>query len=280
VLSSAVADRALEGQVALVTGAGRGIGRAVAVALAGQGARVALLGRTRETLEDAAVACADAGGPSTVVTPADVTDRAEVAAAVATVEGELGPVDLLVANAGLRESADVPPWEVDPDEWWRVQETNVRGVFLLDHAVLPGMVERGRGRVLHVGSGMGHQPRDDGGWSAYAVSKTALARLTDSLANALAGSGVTVLEASPGLVRTDMTEAMWGPADEQSWSPVEAMASLAIRFARGDLDALHGRFVHAARDDVDALVARAGEVAADDSRTLRLRPFGPDDPLA
>ena len=103
------------------------------------------------------------------------------------------------------------------------------------------------------------------------MSKSAVARLTDSLANALDGTGVTVLEASPGLVRSDMTETMWGPADEQSWNPVEAMAGLVVRFARGDLDALHGRFVHAARDDIDALVALAGEIAADDARTLRLR---------
>jgi 3-oxoacyl-[acyl-carrier protein] reductase len=274
-----VADRPLEGQVALVSGAGRGLGRDVAVALSADGAKVALVGRTRDTLQATADACADAGGAETLVAPADVTDRAAVAAAVAAVEQELGPVDLLVANAGLRESASVAPWEVDPDEWWQVVETNVRGVHLLDAAVLPGMVSRGRGRVLHVGSGMAHRPRPDGGWSAYSVSKAALARLTDSTANALAGTGVVVLEASPGLVRTDMTETMWGPAEDQSWNEVSAMAGLVVRFARGDLDALHGRFVHAARDDVDDLLARADEIAAADARTLRLRPAGDDDPL-
>jgi 3-oxoacyl-[acyl-carrier protein] reductase len=85
---------------------------------------------------------------------------------------------------------------------------------------------------------------------------------------------------SPGLVRTDMTEMMWGPADEQPWNDVQQMVDAVLRFAAGDLDALHGRFVHAARDDLDALVQRAADIARDDSRTLRLRPYGPDDPLA
>jgi NAD(P)-dependent dehydrogenase (short-subunit alcohol dehydrogenase family) len=112
------------------------------------------------------------------------------------------------------------------------------------------------------------------------VSKAALGRLTDTVAAGLQGTGVYVLEVSPGLVRTDMTETMWGPAEEQRWNPVARVTGLVLRFARGDLDALHGRFVHAARDDVDALVARAEAIGSADARTLRLRPYGPDDPLA
>ena len=269
----------LEGQVALLSGAGRGIGRGIALALAREGMRVGLLGRTPGPLHDTATACIEAGATAAAAVVVDVTDRAAVADAVFAVTRDLGPVDLLVANAGIREATTGPPWAADPDEWWRVVETNLRGVFLLDHAVLPGMVERGRGRVLHVGSGMGQRPRPGGEWSAYSVSKAGLARLTDSLAAAVVGSGVTVLEMSPGLVRTDMTETMWGRADEQTWNPVEAMTAAVVRFARGDLDALHGRFVHAARDDLDALLAAADDIADGDARTLRLRPYGAEDPL-
>lgn len=263
--------------VALVTGAGRGIGREIALGLARDGYRLGLLGRTPETLAATARACSDAGAGATAVVPADVTDPVGVLDAVARVERDLGPVDLLVANAGARESAAGRPWTADPDEWWRVVETNLRGVFLLDRAAVPGMVERGRGRVLHVGSGMGQRPHPD--WSAYGTSKAAVSRLTDTLAVALAGTGVTVLEASPGLVRTDMTESMWGPPDAQPWNPVERMVEVVRRFAAGELDALHGRFVHAARDDLDALTALAGDLAASDARTLRLRTYGPGDPL-
>jgi NAD(P)-dependent dehydrogenase (short-subunit alcohol dehydrogenase family) len=271
-----VADRALDGQVALVSGASRGIGREIAVGLARDGARVALLGRDRAALEDTLRACA-ADGAKALAVPVDVTDAGAVRAAVSTVERDLGPVDVLVANAGVRDRDAVPPWETDPNDWWRVVETNLRGVYLLDRAVLPGMVARGSGRVVHVGSGMGQRPTPD--WSAYSVSKAGVGRLTDNLATALDGTGVVVLEVSPGLVRTDMTEQMWGPPDEQPWNPVERIVEVVRRFAEGDLDALHGRFVHAARDDLDALLAAARTIRDADARTLRLRPYGDDDPL-
>lgn len=264
-------------EVALVSGAGRGIGREIALGLAADGARIALLGRTPETLAEAATACAAAGAAATAVVPADVTDPGEVAAAVATAQRELGPVDLLVANAGLREPQAGPMWATDVDDWWAVVETNVRGVQLLDRVVVPGMLARGRGRILHVGSGMGQRPHPD--WSAYSVSKAALSRLTDTLATTLRGTGLTVLEASPGLVRTDMTETMWGPPEEQPWNPAEPMVTLVRRFAAGELDALHGRFVHAVRDDLGTLLAAAERIADADARTLRLRPYAPEDPL-
>jgi len=268
--------RPLTGQVALVSGAGRGIGRELALGLAAAGARVGLLGRTRAALDAVLSECA-ALGARAVAVPADVADRDRARSAVDTVVRDLGPVDLLVTNAGLRERAAGLPWEADPDDWWRVVETNLRGPFLLAHAVLPSMVARGAGRVLHVGSGMGQRPHPD--WSAYAVSKAAVSRLTDTLAVALEGTGVTVLEVSPGLVRTDMTETMWGPPDDQPWNPVQRIVDLAVRFGAGELDALHGRFVHAARDDVDRLLQIAADLRATDARTLRLRTYGPDDPL-
>ena len=270
------AGGAAPGRVALVSGAGRGIGRAIALGLAAQGWSVGLLGRSRRPLDAVVGECAALGATAAAV-PADVTDAGMVTAAVQTVERDLGPVDLLVTNAGQREASAALPWETDPDDWWRAVETNLRGTYLLDRLVLPGMVARGRGRVLHVGSGMGQRPHPH--WSAYSASKAAVSRLTDTLAAALAGTGVTLVEVSPGLVRTDMTETMWGPPDEQPWNDIDRVAEVVRRFADGDLDALHGRFVHAARDDVDALVALAGQVRETDARTLRLRAYGPEDPL-
>jgi 3-oxoacyl-[acyl-carrier protein] reductase len=265
------------GQVALVTGAGRGIGREIGLALAGDGWSVGLLGRDRDRLEDVRREIV-AAGRRAVPVAADVTSRDDVRAAVDTVVAELGPVDLLVSNAGLRERAAAAPWEADPDDWWRVVETNLRGPFLLAQAVVPAMVERGAGRVLHVGSGMGQRPQPE--WSAYGTSKAGLSRFTDSLAAALDGTGVVVVEVSPGLVRTDMTETMWGPAEEQRWNDPAQVVDAVLRFARGDLDALHGRFVHAARDDLDDLLAAAPAIVERDARTLRLRQYADDDPLA
>ena len=249
----------------------------MSLGLAADGASVGLLGRSRPTLDEVLHECA-ALGARAVAVPADVTDRATAKAAVETVERDLGPVDLLVTNAGLREPVAGLPWETDPDDWWRAVETNLRGTYLLDRLVLPGMVARGRGRVLHVGSGMGQRANPE--WSAYAVSKAAVSRLTDSVAAALEGTGVTLLEVSPGLVRTDMTETMWGPPEEQAWNDASRVVDVVRRFAAGQLDALHGRFVHAVRDDVDELLAVADRVRDSDARTLRLRAYGPEDPLA
>lgn len=265
------------GQVALVSGAGRGIGREIALALAADGLLVGLLGRDRGRLDAVHDEVLASGGRAVVVV-ADVTRRDQVGDAVGAVTRSLGPVDLLVSNAGRRERAAAAPWEADPDDWWRVVETNLRGPLLLLQAVVPTMVRRGAGRVLHVGSGMGQRPNAD--WSAYAVSKAGLSRLTDSLASALDGTGVVVLEVSPGLVRTDMTETMWGPPDEQSWNDPVRIVDAVVRFARGDLDRLHGRFVHAARDDLDTVLAAAAQLVERDARTLRLRPYGAGDPLA
>src|SRR4029078_4129912 len=105
--------------------------------------------------------------------------------------------------------------------------------------------------------------------SATWVAKAGLSRLTESLAAALEGTGVVVLEISPGLVRTDMTETMWGPPDEQSWNDPARIVDAVLRFARGDFDPLHGRFAHAARDDLDALLEAAPRIAAQEARTLR-----------
>jgi 3-oxoacyl-[acyl-carrier protein] reductase len=265
--------------VALVTGAGRGIGRELAVSLAAAGMRVGLVGRTRATLEESLRACVQAGVKAVAV-PADVTKDASVRGAVMTVENDLGPVDLLVNNAGLVDASEVVPWRADPSGWWSVVETNLRGPFLVCRAVIPGMVERGSGRVVNVNSGMGARGVPE--YSAYSVSKAALARLTECIALPAEQAGVRVFDVSPGLVRTDMTEGMpvWQGLEDDEWNPVERMVEAVLRIAAGDLDELSGRFLHASRDDLDTLAEQAGQVRAADARVLRLRPYAADDPVA
>jgi NAD(P)-dependent dehydrogenase (short-subunit alcohol dehydrogenase family) len=169
-------------------------------------------------------------------------------------------------------------WETDPELWWRDVEVNLRGPALALHAVLPAMVERGSGRVVVLGSGMGVVPT--AGASAYATSKAAVLRLVDTAAAELAGTGVVLLAVSPGMVPTDMTRGfpegflrvrpeLRDPAPD-AWREAGAFTGLLLRIAAGELDLLHGRFVHV-RDDVDELLAAA---AADpDAGTLRLRPW-------
>src|SRR4051812_19175503 len=144
----------LEGRVALLTGASTGIGRHLAEGLASRGMTVAGLSRGADRLTAAMAEVAAATGGRTLAVPADVTDRAAVEAAAAQVLEELGHIDLLVNNAGLMDAAEVPVWEADPDQWWAVVTSHVRGAQLLARAVVPGMVARGSGRVVSLASGL------------------------------------------------------------------------------------------------------------------------------
>lgn len=268
-----------ESRVALVTGAGRGIGAHLAVGLAEAGLAVGLLGRHADTLEETAEQCRAIGAAAEVVT-ADVTDGGAVTAAVARLAERLGPVDLLVNNAGRIDATESRFAECDLDDVLGVLEVNLVGALRVLRAVVPGMVTAGRGRVLDVNSGFAYHRSV--GYLGYAVSKAALARVTDLLALDLAADGIVTLDVSPGLVRTDMTAGMqrWARMDDPPFGDVGSIVAVARAFAAGRLDALSGRFVHAAADDLDNLVARAGQIRDADTRRLRLVPYGPQDPLA
>ena len=230
-------------KVALVTGAGRGIGAELARTLADEGFALGLTGRDRCRLAQVA---ADLDVPAHVVT-ADVTQPAEVTRAVQAVMSALGPIDVLVNNAGLREQQSSLPWAADAHDWWRVMEVNLRGVVLMTSAVLPAMVERGSGRVVDVGSGAGQRPEPR--YSAYSVSKSAALHWMQNVVAALGDSPqVRVVSASPGLVQTDMTETMWGPADDVDFGSLDPMKRFVRRFASGELDHLHGAFVQVAKE--------------------------------
>lgn len=268
-------DVDLTGQVALVTGASTGIGRALVQGLAGRGMAVAGLARDEARLAATMAEVAGSSGVRTLAVAADVTDRAAVDAAVARVAGELGRVDLLVNNAGVIDAAEVPVWEADPDQWWDVVTSHVRGAQLLIRAVVPGMLARGHGRVVDVASGMGIRANRD--YSAYSTAKTGLMRLTEALELSLQGSGVHAFDVAPGLVDTPMTRSMAMWRGRTDWTPVERVVELVAAIAAGELDAWAGRFVRAGKDDVDTLRSLTPRDAV---RRLRLQPYGEADPLA
>jgi NAD(P)-dependent dehydrogenase (short-subunit alcohol dehydrogenase family) len=266
----------LRGQVGIVTGAGRGIGRAVAERLASEGMAVALLARSADELEAARSACEAAGGQA-IALVVDVTHPTAVDAAVRAVEADLGPPDLLVSNAGT-SGPQAPLWEVGYDAWWRTVQVNLGGALAAAAAVLPGMVSRGGGRIVQINSLVA--TRDHLDYGAYAVSKAGVLRLGGVLAASLADTGVVVLDVSPGLVRTAMTTEMpmWADVPDSEWTPVEKAAALVAAIAHGRLDRLAGRFVHA-EDDWELMATRADDIAAADGRAFRLTPAWPDDPL-
>lgn len=194
------AGKALEGRTALVTGAGRGIGRAVAGSLAAAGASVLVTARTAEEIEVVAGRLQSAGHEASAV-PADVTEPEQVEALVRRAGEELGPVEILVNNAGTSSSA--PLSRVELEEWERLLAVNATGTFLCTRAFLPEMVDRGWGRVVNVASVSGLV----GGRyiSAYAASKHAVVGFTRSVAQEVARDGVTVNAVCPGYVDTPMT---------------------------------------------------------------------------
>jgi NAD(P)-dependent dehydrogenase (short-subunit alcohol dehydrogenase family) len=270
-----VADQDLTGQVALVTGASTGIGRHLATGLAARGAAVAGMARGAERLAAAMAEVAEVTGARTLAVPADVTDRAAVGAAVARAVEEFGRIDLLVNNAGLIDPVEVPIWEADPDEWWRVVDSHVHGAHVLVSAVVPDMVRRGSGRVVNLGSGMGVRAHVD--YSAYSVGKTGLMRITEALAAAGAEHGVRAFDIAPGVIETDMTHsmAMWDGFTD--WTPPERVVAMVGAVAAGELDAWTGRLLSAMADDLDTMRATTPEGVG---RQLRLRPYTEGDAFA
>lgn len=211
----------LEGKNALVTGGGRGIGRAIALQLASEGARVAVTGRTIEQLESVAK---EVNG---IAIRADLGDRASTDVAIKTIEERLGRVDILVNNAGI---ADAAPVKRTTDEMWdRILEVNVTSAFRLIRALLPGMTASGWGRIINIASNAGLT-----GYAytaAYCASKHAMVGLTRALAVDVASKGVTVNALCPGWVETDMARAAvdriaeaTGRSSKDSKAELEAMS--------------------------------------------------------
>lgn len=194
--------RGFSGQVAVVTGASSGIGRELARQLAAAGARVGLIARRRGELEDLATSVRAAGGVA-VAAPADVTDRGQVDAAVAVVRGALGPVDLMIANAGVGMPTLLDPVNVEDVE--AMIRVNVLGVVYAFAAVLPEMLRRGSGQLAAVSSLAGYISLP--GESGYCASKAAVNAYLAGLRSHLRGRGVSVTTLCPGFVATPMTAA-------------------------------------------------------------------------
>jgi 3-oxoacyl-[acyl-carrier protein] reductase len=265
-------------RVALVTGAGRGLGRHTAIALGEAGLSVGLLGRSPGGLTGVQNQIDRSGGRATTAI-ADVRDLPAVEAAVAAIEAELGPIDLLVNNAGVIEPSEVPVWAADPGEWWDVVETDLRGPFHLIKAVVPGMIERGAGRVVNLSSGAGAADREI--YSAYCAAKAGLFRISGNLHLAGYDQGIRAFEVSPGVVETDMTHSMRMHDARTDWTPPSALTDLILAAARGDLDAWSGAFIRAGIDTPESLSKRAEAGGLPPTaRRLGILPYGDDDPLA
>ncbi|MBD3337301.1 MAG: SDR family NAD(P)-dependent oxidoreductase [Candidatus Eisenbacteria bacterium] len=267
----------LEGTVAVVTGASRGIGRVVARRCAAEGAKVALVARSAGELELVRKAICEEGRAALDL-PADVTREHELSAALGKVRDQWGEIDLLVNVAGRLDSIG-PAWEADPESWWQDVTVNILGTFRACREVLPPMIERGRGRIINFAGGGAQGPFTHA--SGYGCAKAAVTRFTETLAEEIGEDGPKVFALSPGFVKTEMTEQFLESEQGRRW-----MRSLAERLASGDhvppgqaaqivadlaggsYDALHGRYIHAGKD-YGRLAELAQEAAGEDAGDLR-----------
>jgi NAD(P)-dependent dehydrogenase (short-subunit alcohol dehydrogenase family) len=262
----------LQGGVAIITGAGRGFGRAIATRLAREGFAVALIARTEQQITGVASEINVAGGRAVAIA-ADVTDGAAVTRVVAETERSLGPVTLLVNNAGVPGPFG-PIWSVDPEEWWASQAVHIRAPLLFLRAVLPGMTQRRAGRVIIVSAKASRMVAAN--LSAYCVGKIAQTRIVEEVAVETKELGVAAFAIDPGFVFTDLAAQTMNSPDAQRWLPgmvarvrekrddpnaAADLASCAQRcfdLASGRYDRLSGRYMEMS-DDLEQLLRTLSE---------------------
>jgi len=268
----------LKNQIAVVTGGGRGIGRAIAQSLASAGAAVAVLARSQNELAETVRLIEEAGGRARAFV-ADVADPAAVRNAMRSVRESLGPVDLLVNNAGAVQPLG-PFAENTVEDWWRTMEVNVHGPLLCTHAVLPGMIARHGGRIINIASGAGTVSAPY--FSSYITSKTALIRFTECMAIETRGQGISCFAIEPGTVRTAMAEYSLNSEEGMKWLPwfgrifeqkidvpAERSARLVLELASGRMDALSGRFL-SIYEDLDLMLKSLDEIKEKNLHSLKL----------
>jgi len=270
----------LSGQVAVVTGGGRGIGRAIAVALAESGVRTAAIARSERELSETVALIEENGGQAKAFV-ADVTDAARIRAVLAEIAETLGPITLLVNNAGI--VGPIGPFHrADLIEWWRTVEVNLLGTVICSQAVLPDMISVGGGRIINIVTSSVAFPY----LSTYVTSKTAIMRFTETVAKEVQSRGAMIFAVGPGTTRTALSERSLHSPDAQEWIPwfgrifdegldvsVDRPVRLVLDLASGKADRLSGRFVSVA-DDLEQMLEGIAEIEEKNLYALQVKKLG------
>ena len=264
----------LTGQVALITGGGRGFGKAIALRFAAEGAAVAVTARTQTELDQAVSEIQAAGGRGFAVS-GDVTRPEDVAHVIRATTEHFGPVSLFVNNAGI-PGPFAPTWAADPAEWWFAQEVHTRAFFMFIRELLPSMIERRAGRIIAVSAIASY--RVDFAMSAYCVGKTAQNRLVQFVAAEVKEFGVSAFAIDPGFVITELAETTMRDPGAQRWKAdmiehlkarkadpnsakdLERCAQRCVDLASGRYDELSGSYSEL-KDSLDDMLRTARAAA-------------------
>ena len=228
----------IQDKVALITGSGRGMGRAISLGLAKNGVKVALTGRNQRLLDKTAKEIEEAGGNAKTFL-LDVTDDRQAESVSKEVYEEWGSIDILVNNAGVIVY-DKPVWETTLEEWNFIMDTNLKGTFLTCKAVLPYMMQKGAGYIINIGSSSGKEPDDE--YGPYAASKWGVVGYTASLAKSLIGQGIIVNGINPTWVDTDMARA-YIPEGDPDWVTQNEISDAVIYLLTKAPKAMTGKFI-------------------------------------
>jgi NAD(P)-dependent dehydrogenase (short-subunit alcohol dehydrogenase family) len=251
----------LQGKVAIVTGAGRGLGAQIAKDLAMAGTSVGLVARTESELDEVA-AQIEAKGAKALVLQLDVTDRSAVEYAVEETTKAFGPISILVNNAGVNGPFG-PIGTVDPDTWWKAQNIHVRGALLFMHALIPGMMRRKEGRIINMASISAHFTMP--GASSYSIAKATLVQLTEHVHIEVKQAGLAAFVIHPGTIITAMAHHSMTDSDALKWAgylseylsqfvdqdqtpALERLGAQVVALASGRYDMLAGRYLDLERD--------------------------------
>lgn len=268
----------LKGKVAVVTGSGRGLGRAVALAMAGEGAKLVLMSRTISELRAVAKETS-LPDDKILVYGGDIASESNTEKMARMAISKFGTIDILVNNAGTIGPIGSTE-KVSVSEWIRTIQVNLIGTFLCTRAVLPAFIKKGHGKIINI-AGSGEGPLAN--FSAYASSKSAIIRFTETLAQELKQHGIDVNAIAPGSISTKMTKEIfnagetigkkerekYGKVLETGGVPLELPASLVVFLASGEADGLTGKIISAIHDDWKGFDAIKAELSETDLYTMR-----------